>query len=47
MLKPVGHAGTALAQSCSCPKVSPMVLGLCCNSAQGGKRAKGFMGLRC
>lgn len=47
MLKPVGHAGTALAQSCSCPKVSPIVQDLHCNSTQGEKRAEGFMGLRC
>lgn len=45
MLKPVGHVGTGLVQSCSCPKVSP-VSRVCATAVLRGKRAEGFMGLR-
>lgn len=45
MLKPAGRVGTALVQSCSCPKVSP-VSRVFATAVLRGKRAEGFMGLR-
>lgn len=41
MLKPAGHVGTALVQSCSCPKVST-VTRVCGSAVLRGKRAEGL-----